>query len=207
MSTTKRYQGRIYRIINDIDHLAYIGSTTQQLCVRMAEHRRNARKGSKHPIYKHMRKLGIDHFKILLLQNIDNCTKEELEALEHEYIAQVEVIKKDKYEQCVHKNRKSRCVSCGGSETCEHKKVRSICIECKSCKGSRLCEHNKQKQNCTRCGGVSTCQHKKQKLQCKICTPYPCNVCNKIYAGKRNYNRHCKSKMHIKNQANQANQE
>lgn len=94
MSEVKRYTGRIYRIINDIDNEAYIGSTTQRLSVRMGAHRRNARNGSKRPMYVHMRKIGIQHFKIFLLQHIDNCTKEELKALEHQYFTQVIAVKK-----------------------------------------------------------------------------------------------------------------
>ena len=93
MTEVKRYTGRIYRIINDVDNEAYIGSTTQRLSVRMGAHRRNARNGSKRPMYVHMRKVGIEHFKIFLLQHIDNCTKEELKALEHQYFTQVMVEK------------------------------------------------------------------------------------------------------------------
>lgn len=179
MSVAKRYTGRIYHIINDIDNEAYIGSTTQRLSVRMGTHRRNAKNGSKHPVYVHMRKIGIEHFKIFLLQHIDKCTKEELKALENQYYTQVNNIqKKYKPPQCKHNKRKSQCVKCIGSEICEHKRVRTHCVQCE---------------------GASICRHKRIRNTCKICNPYECKICNRIYGGKSNYNKHSKTKMHLKN--------
>ena len=175
---TERYTGRIYRIINDVDDTAYIGSTTQKLCVRMGAHRRYARKGSKQPMYEHMRRVGVEHFKILLLHHIDNCTKEQLKALEHEFITGVNIIKLRKEQTCEHGRRRTQCVQCGGSEICEHKRQRHNCIKCK---GSQICEHNQQ------------------RLSCKTCSPYSCGACKQVYAGKSSYTRHCKSKKHLKN--------
>ena len=36
---------RVYKILNDIDDLVYIGSTQQLLCRRMTEHRKLSLKG------------------------------------------------------------------------------------------------------------------------------------------------------------------
>ena len=55
----------LYKIINDIDDLIYIGSTADKLCKRMANHRLSTKnKNSK--IYIHMNLHGIENFKIIL---------------------------------------------------------------------------------------------------------------------------------------------
>ena len=62
----KRYKREynVYRIVNDVDDKVYIGSTTTELWHRMSQHRADARKGEKSPLYEHMRKIGVEHFKI-----------------------------------------------------------------------------------------------------------------------------------------------
>ena len=58
----------VYKIINDIDDLIYIGSTADKLCKRMVAHRMNAkRENTKNTkIYTHINLHGIDNFKIIL---------------------------------------------------------------------------------------------------------------------------------------------
>ena len=36
-------EGKIYKVVNSINSLIYIGSTCQRLCIRMADHRRKAK--------------------------------------------------------------------------------------------------------------------------------------------------------------------
>jgi hypothetical protein len=79
---------------------------------------------------------------------------------------------------CEHKKVKSQCIECGGSSICEHKKRKSRCIEC--C-GSSICEHKKRKSRCIECcgssicehgiecGGSSICKHGRIKSTCKEC--------------------------------------
>lgn len=54
----------VYRIVNDVDEMVYVGSTTTELWHRMSQHRVDAAKGAKAPIYDLMRKYGAQHFKI-----------------------------------------------------------------------------------------------------------------------------------------------
>jgi len=219
MAVAKRYQGRIYRIINDIDNQAYIGSTTQPLSVRMAQHRRSAKNGSQQQIYQHMREVGIEHFKILLIQHIDNCTKEQLRAIEHKFICEVDAVQNglnSQYEnqRCQHNRLRSQCKDCGGSQICEHRRQKSLCKECggtsvcphqrirsqcKECGGASICPHQRIRSQCKECGGASICQHQRRRRACKICNPYLCGVCNKTYSGKSSYTRHCKTQRHLKN--------
>ena len=77
----KRYKREynVYRIVNDVDEKVYIGSTTTELWHRMSQHRADARKGEKSPLYEHMRKIGVEHVKIERI-----CTSDELHIKEVE---------------------------------------------------------------------------------------------------------------------------
>lgn len=70
--------GKIYRIVNDVDDYEYIGSTVQRLCKRMCSHRVNCRAGKPQKIYKHMRLIGVKHFKIYLIEEYPCDNKEQL---------------------------------------------------------------------------------------------------------------------------------
>ena len=77
---TKDYsQGKIYRIINDIDDYIYVGSTTEKLSRRMCRHRSDMKKPYNNgKIYQHIRKHGPEHFQIILIRNYPCTNKEEL---------------------------------------------------------------------------------------------------------------------------------
>jgi len=47
---------------------------------------------------------------------------------------------------------RSTCKECGGSQICEHKRLRSFC---KECGGSQICEHNRQRSTCKDCAHSS----------------------------------------------------
>jgi len=79
----KYENGKIYKVINTVDDKIYIGSTVRRLCDRMGNHRSAANgeiRTSK--FYKHIRNLGIEHFKIVLIEAIKCNSKEELERAE-----------------------------------------------------------------------------------------------------------------------------
>lgn len=82
----KRYTGRIYKLEAEGCPLLYIGSTTTKLSSRMAAHRRDAKKKPHLPLYQTMNKYGVKNFSIVLLQLIENCTREQLKAAEYHYI-------------------------------------------------------------------------------------------------------------------------
>ena len=82
--------GKIYKIVNNIDNDIYIGSTSNSLHLRFAVHILTARyTKSKHRLlYKKINELGIEHFKIELLDEITCEDKKDLHALEGYYILQ-----------------------------------------------------------------------------------------------------------------------
>ena len=86
MSEINKYQlGKIYKVVNTINDLVYFGSTAQKkLSARMGNHREKAgplNKTSK--FYTHMREIGIEYFKIVLIKNFPCASVEELEAEEY----------------------------------------------------------------------------------------------------------------------------
>jgi hypothetical protein len=67
---------------------------------------------------------------------------------------------------CDHGRIKSTCKECGGSQICEHGRIKS---SCKECGGASICEHGRQKSYCKECGGSCICEHGRQKSKCKEC--------------------------------------
>lgn len=61
----------IYQIANDVNDKVYVGSTTTELWHRMSQHKADAKKGCKAPVYDLMREIGIEHFKISLIKKSD----------------------------------------------------------------------------------------------------------------------------------------
>ena len=61
--------GYIYKIVNDIDDKVYVGSTERTIDIRWIQHK-SASLNLSYPIYKHIRKLGISHFNIVLIEEI-----------------------------------------------------------------------------------------------------------------------------------------
>ena len=77
--------GKIYQIVNDVNSKVYIGSTCQTLCRRMSIHRAEGKLlRYKTPIYLAMHEIGVEHFRILLVQNAPCNSKEELLAIEYD---------------------------------------------------------------------------------------------------------------------------
>lgn len=61
---------RIYKITNDINNKVYVGKTTNTLEQRFKEHYSDSqkRKEEKRPLYSAIKKYGIEHFKISLIE-------------------------------------------------------------------------------------------------------------------------------------------
>ncbi len=75
-------EGKIYRIVNDVNDYQYIGSTAQKyLSSRMTTHC-FASKTNGSPFYTAMRDIGVKCFKILLVKSFPCNSKLELEAEE-----------------------------------------------------------------------------------------------------------------------------
>ena len=210
----------VYKIINDIDDLIYIGSTADKLCKRMVYHRMSARKekDKNRKLYLHINLHGIEHFKIILVEEYKNINRETLRKHEYKFIKDFNTVKNGLngcYANgitCEHNKSRSRCKDCGGSQICEHNRLRSKCKEChwgsicehnkerdacKECGGSKICEHNRIRSKCKECGGSSICEHHTVVYECKDCNNFKCDFCEKKLCSKRNLAQHmntCKKK-------------
>lgn len=75
----------IYKISNTINDKVYIGLTCLPLNKRWIQHKADARRGDPKPLYRAMRKYGLDKFRV---EQIDSAeTLEELGEKERYYIA------------------------------------------------------------------------------------------------------------------------
>ena len=70
----------IYQIINDINDKIYVGKTEFSIEKRFKEHCRDAFKehSEKRPLYSAMRKYGVEHFHIELIEETDNPEEREI---------------------------------------------------------------------------------------------------------------------------------
>ena len=75
---------RVYKIVNDVDEYVYIGSTTKDLATRLEQHITNAETGKEGKLYDHMRRIGINHFIMQLLKNVEMKSRYEFEQYEIE---------------------------------------------------------------------------------------------------------------------------
>ena len=78
---------KVYKLINTVDDTFYIGSTTTQLSKRLSWHKRTCLyKQSKARLYEHMSKIGMENFKIILINEFYLNNNEELRREENNYI-------------------------------------------------------------------------------------------------------------------------
>ena len=61
--------GKIYKILNNIDDEIYVGSTTETLGQRMARHRQDMKRRAHYTLYKHIHELDVENFYIELIEN------------------------------------------------------------------------------------------------------------------------------------------
>jgi len=169
--------GRVYRIVCDCScDKIYIGSTFQTLSSRMCRHRSDA-KHCQSDIYKHMREVGMDNFRIELIQSYNNLSVEELRKYENEEILRHDFnnIYNQKLEspKCPHGRRRTRCSKCGN--------------------GAGICSHGRIKFDCVPCDGVNICSHHRVRRKCLDCNDYRCEVCDIKYSTKQILRNHkCK---------------
>ena len=80
--------GKIYQILNTINDECYIGSTCSKLSSRMAKHRYDMKRPRRcnYKIYQRMKELGCENFYIELICEYPCNSKEQLHAMEGQYI-------------------------------------------------------------------------------------------------------------------------
>ena len=82
---SNKMKGRIYKIVNTKTTDIYVGSTTQEIKNRFKTHRSNARMGKTEDLYECIRKNGVEHFSIELLEEFELNSKADLGVKEREY--------------------------------------------------------------------------------------------------------------------------
>jgi len=78
--------GKIYKLQCE-DGYFYIGSTCNPLCKRIANHRQES-KTNTNKLYSHIKEIGWNRVKIVLIENVYCKNKEELRKKEDEHIQQ-----------------------------------------------------------------------------------------------------------------------
>ena len=143
----------VYKLINDIDDLVYIGSTTCGLSKRIGDHIYKVRLGNQSKLYNHMREIGVEHFKILCIKQYTDISKEKLRAKEAKYIKRYDTITNGLNTFCML------------GKYCSHNKERYECI---ICKGSKMCLHGRRKIQCIICS-PTTCDRCEKAYAGKSC--------------------------------------
>lgn len=75
-------QGKIYKIVNSVNDVVYVGSTCEPLSRRMANHRAQAKFKPGGALHRAMIELGSDKFRIILVEDYPCSSKSHLEARE-----------------------------------------------------------------------------------------------------------------------------
>ena len=77
----------IYQIINDINDKIYVGKTEFSIEKRFKEHCQDAfrKRNEKRPLYSAIRKYGIEHFHIELIEETDNPEEREIYWIEQKH--------------------------------------------------------------------------------------------------------------------------
>ena len=78
--------GRIYKIINNVDDMIYVGSTVKPLVKRLGDHMYEYNRGTKLNLYEHFRKIGVENFEMELLEWKQVRNMNELYRLEQDWI-------------------------------------------------------------------------------------------------------------------------
>lgn len=83
---TERYKnGKIYKLVNNVDDEFYVGSTCLPLAKRIYNHKNEARHTPR-PVHMHMNDIGWDNVSIVLVEEYECNNKMELERRERYWI-------------------------------------------------------------------------------------------------------------------------
>jgi hypothetical protein len=78
--------GKIYKLVNDVDDKIYIGSTCNRLSHRKNLHKGHSKRKPNRVVYKHLNSIGWENVDIILVENFNCKSKNELHARERHYI-------------------------------------------------------------------------------------------------------------------------
>lgn len=169
--------GKVYKIVNNIDDVCYVGSTLGKLNKRFYDHTYNNCKSKElFEIY------GIENCSIELIKEYLVVDRQHLEVYETLWMSKMNCVNDRtpfslNHYRCYHGLKRHRCKDCRGASICLHNRQRN---QCKDCKGSGICIHNRRRNYCKDCKGSSICEHNLQRNQCKNCGAC-CLKCKKNY--------------------------
>lgn len=86
MTANKYSNGKIYRLVNNVDDEIYVGSTIQPLAKRKGGHQVTAKRKPLQNVYSHLSKIGWENVEIVLIENYPCNSKDELERRERYWI-------------------------------------------------------------------------------------------------------------------------
>lgn len=171
MNMNRYANGKIYRLVNNVDDQFYVGSTCMPLAKRKSDHKSRAKQRPDSHVYKHLNTVGWDNVKIILIEEYKCENKMELEKRERYWIEELEAPLNTNIPtrgtRCDHNRQRAHCRECDGSAFCEHDRRR---YQCRECDGSSFCEHDRQRSKCKDCDGSQICSHDKQRYQCRDCS-------------------------------------
>ena len=86
MATNRYARGKVYKLVNDLDDEIYVGSTCEPLHKRLYTHKQKAKIVPDRHVYKHLLNIGFENVHIVLLENFNCTSKEELLRRERHFI-------------------------------------------------------------------------------------------------------------------------
>lgn len=94
---TSRYQNaKIYRIVNNVDDLEFVGGTCSGLSQRLSQHKLLARKYPHKRLYSHLNSVGWENTKLILIESFPCPDKNHLDSrVRHHMNARNAVLNKE----------------------------------------------------------------------------------------------------------------
>ena len=106
--------GKIYKLVNNVNDKIYIGSTVGPLSKRFQNHKADSKIKADRPIYKYLNTIGWENIRIVLIESVVAENKEQLIQREQHYIdlLKPELNKKSAYVNCPHGKIHQYCKEC-----------------------------------------------------------------------------------------------
>jgi hypothetical protein len=149
-------EAKVYKVINDVDDEIYVGATKECLSHRLGKYRTAMRKGDrKSKFMNHMKELGTEHFKIILLEEFKSSNIDQMKAKRQEWI---DKLKPTLNQTFVDTNRQEerKIKQLGQQKQCYDKTKNIIVCEC----GGRYDTYNTSKTQ----RHFKTKKHKNQSI-------------------------------------------
>lgn len=86
MSINRYAQGKIYKLVNDMDDEIYVGSTCLPLHKRLYDHKKAAKHKPHINVYQHLNSVGFEVVSIVLIESFSCNSKDELLKRERHWI-------------------------------------------------------------------------------------------------------------------------